>query len=151
MKAVILAAGFTNEFSNLMEKRDDSNLVLSYQCKDEETIKYGILEVDEHLQVRCMREKPHASETNSRRACPCFYLLSKKSILLLDTFLDEKKTAPIEEKDAPGNFLSWLISSLAMREPNCMALLGSIAEGPRPRARAASLSRSFSPRPRGRE
>ncbi|CAB1346711.1 unnamed protein product [Coregonus sp. 'balchen'] len=97
-------------FSDLQAKCEDSSLVLSYQCKDEETQKYGILEVDEDLRVLCMKEKPLPSETKSRRACPCFYLFSKKTLHLLDAFLDENKEAPIEEKDAPGNFLSWLIS-----------------------------------------
>ncbi|XP_021434891.2 mannose-1-phosphate guanyltransferase isoform X1 [Oncorhynchus mykiss] len=99
-----------DKFSDLQAMCEDSSLVLSYQCKDEETQKYGILEVDEHLRVLCMKEKPLPSETKSRRACPCFYLFSKKILHLLDAFLDENKEAPIEEKDAPGNFLSWLIS-----------------------------------------
>lgn len=98
------------KFSDLQAMCEDSSLVLSYQCKDEETQKYGILEVNEDLQVLCMKEKPLPSETKSRRACPCFYLFSKKILHLLDAFLDENKEAPIEEKDAPGNFLSWLIS-----------------------------------------
>ncbi|XP_026152109.1 glucose-1-phosphate adenylyltransferase 2 [Mastacembelus armatus] len=96
-------------FSDLQAKCEDSCLVLSYQCKDEETHKYGILEVDSHLRVHCMKEKPLPSETESRSACPCFYVFSKKSLPLLDTFLEEKKEAPIEEKDAPGHFVSWLI------------------------------------------
>ncbi|XP_056145490.1 uncharacterized protein zgc:136439 isoform X2 [Lampris incognitus] len=96
-------------FSDLQAKCEDSCLVLSYQCKDDETHKYGILEVDEDLRVHCMREKPLPSETKSRRACPCFYLFSKNSLHLLDAFLEEKRKAPIEEKDAPGNFVSWLI------------------------------------------
>ncbi|XP_071336343.1 uncharacterized protein [Trachinotus anak] len=96
-------------FSDLQAKCEDNCLVLSYQCKDEETHKYGILEVDSDLCVLCMKEKPLPSETESRRACPCFYVFSKKSLPLLDTFLEEKKDAPIEEKDAPGNFVSWLI------------------------------------------
>lgn len=33
-----------------------------------ETQKYGILEVDGELRVTCMKEKPAASETTSRRA-----------------------------------------------------------------------------------
>ena len=33
-----------------------------------ETHKYGILEVDEDLRVLCMKEKPTAAETESRRA-----------------------------------------------------------------------------------
>ncbi|KPP61116.1 hypothetical protein Z043_120827 [Scleropages formosus] len=97
------------EFSDLQAKCNESNLVLSYECKDDETSKYGILEVDADLRVRCMKEKPLPSQTNSRRACPCFYLLSESTIPLLDKFLEEKKAAPIEERDAPGNFLSWLI------------------------------------------
>uniref|UniRef100_UPI0037E831C9 glucose-1-phosphate adenylyltransferase n=1 Tax=Semicossyphus pulcher TaxID=241346 RepID=UPI0037E831C9 len=95
--------------SNLQAECEDNCLVLSYQCKEEETSKYGILEVDGDLRVHCMKEKPLPSETKSRRACPCFYVFSKKNLPLLDTFLEEKKEAPIEEKDAPGNFVSWLI------------------------------------------
>ena len=33
-----------------------------------DTHKYGILEVDEDLRVLCMKEKPTAAETESRRA-----------------------------------------------------------------------------------
>ncbi|XP_056610693.1 uncharacterized protein zgc:136439 isoform X2 [Triplophysa dalaica] len=100
---------FTERFLEVQNKDKESNLVLSYQCKDEETSKYGILELDEDLKVQCMKEKPLPNETSSRSACPCFYLLSKTSLPLLDTFLFEKKNAPIEDRDAPGNFLSWLI------------------------------------------
>ncbi|XP_032385587.1 uncharacterized protein zgc:136439 [Etheostoma spectabile] len=96
-------------FSALQAECEDSCLVLSYQCKDEECPKYGILEVDGDLRVLCMKEKPLPSETQSRRACPCFYVFSKKSIPLLDAFLEEKKEAPIDKKDAPGIFVSWLI------------------------------------------
>ncbi|XP_029936997.1 uncharacterized protein LOC115380086 [Myripristis murdjan] len=96
-------------FSEVQAKFEDSCLVLSYQCKDDETTKYGILEVDEDLRVLCMKEKPLPSDTKSRSACPCFYLFPKKSLPLLDVFLEDKKEAPIEEKDAPGNFVSWLI------------------------------------------
>lgn len=97
-------------FHELQAKSEDSCQVLSYQCKDEETRKYGILEVDEDSRALCMREKPLPTETTSRRACPCYYMFSRNSLPLLDTFLVEKKNAPIEEKDAPGIFVSWLIS-----------------------------------------
>ncbi|XP_028249869.1 uncharacterized protein LOC114426568 [Parambassis ranga] len=101
-------------FADVQAKCEDNCLVLSYQCKDEETHKYGILEVDSDLRVVCMKEKPRHCETQSRRACPCFYVFSNKSLPLLDTFLNEKKEAPIEEKDAPGNFVSWLIPRKAV-------------------------------------
>ncbi|XP_072301300.1 uncharacterized protein [Eucyclogobius newberryi] len=100
----------TERFRELQAERADVCLVLSYQCQEEETRKYGILEVDGDLRVRCMKEKPLPSETTSRRACPCFYAFSKKSLPLLDVFLEEKKNSPIEEKDAPGIFVSWIIS-----------------------------------------
>ncbi|KAK5861583.1 hypothetical protein PBY51_022967 [Eleginops maclovinus] len=96
-------------FSELQAESKDSCLLLSYQCREDETSKYGILEVDRDLHVLCMKEKPLPVETESRRACPCFYVFSKKSLPLLETFLEEKKEAPIEQKDAPGNFVSWLI------------------------------------------
>lgn len=100
---------FTGRFSEAQAKHSDASLVLCYQCKEEETSKYGILEVDEDMRVTCMREKPQPSETQSRKACPCFYLFSQESLPLLDEFLGEKKNAPIQERDAPGTFLSWLI------------------------------------------
>ncbi|TSW62335.1 Mannose-1-phosphate guanyltransferase beta [Bagarius yarrelli] len=77
---------FTERVAEVQRKNKEGNLVLSYQCKDEETLKYGILEVDSDSRVTCMKEKPLPSETHSRSA-----------------------TRPLEERDAPGNFLSWLI------------------------------------------
>lgn len=97
-------------FHELQAKSEDSCQVLSYECKEEETRKYGILEVDDNLKAVCMREKPLPTETTSRRACPCYYMFSRKSLPLLDVFLEEKKNAPIEDKDAPGIFVAWIIS-----------------------------------------
>ncbi|XP_077435649.1 glucose-1-phosphate adenylyltransferase [Vanacampus margaritifer] len=102
-------ARIQSRFCQLQAECEDNNMLLSYQCRDDETPKYGIVEVDDELRVVCMKEKPLPSETTSRRACPCFYVLSKKSLPLLDAFLLEKKDAAILEKDAPGNFVSWLI------------------------------------------
>lgn len=101
---------FTERFAELQKKSQDGNLVLSYQCEDEETSKYGILEVDSDFRVQRMKEKPLSTETHSRSACPCFYSFSRTTLPLLDVFLKEKETRPLEERDAPGNFLSWLLS-----------------------------------------
>ncbi|XP_066543823.1 uncharacterized protein LOC136711444 isoform X2 [Amia ocellicauda] len=92
-------SGFMDQFFDLQTKCDESNLVLSYECKDEETSKYGILEVDKDMRVCCMKEKPSPAETNSRRACPCCYLFSKTTIPLLETFLEEKKEACVHTSD----------------------------------------------------
>uniref|UniRef100_A0A8C1JHZ5 Nucleotidyl transferase domain-containing protein n=2 Tax=Cyprinus carpio TaxID=7962 RepID=A0A8C1JHZ5_CYPCA len=64
---------FTESFFEVQNKDKESHLVLSYQCKDEETSKYWILELDEDLKVQCMKEKPLLSETRSRNAV-CFLL-----------------------------------------------------------------------------
>lgn len=89
---------------------NEANLVLSYICKDEETRKYGILETDESYRIRAIKEKPLATDTASRQACPCFYIFSKHTLQCVQEFLNEKKDAPIDEKDAPGHFLSWLVT-----------------------------------------
>ncbi|XP_048390915.1 glucose-1-phosphate adenylyltransferase isoform X2 [Stegostoma tigrinum] len=97
-------------FAELQSTNCDSNLVLSYFCKDEETTKFGILETDENFQVTAFKEKPRSTETTSRRACPCFYIYSKNTIPLIAKFLQEKQNSTLEEKDAPGNFLRWVYS-----------------------------------------
>ncbi|XP_077131699.1 glucose-1-phosphate adenylyltransferase-like isoform X3 [Ranitomeya variabilis] len=89
---------------------NEANLVLSYICKDEETKKYGIMETDENQRITAVKEKPLPGDTASRRACPCFYMFSKHTLPCVKEFLDEKKDTPIDEKDAPGYFLSWLVT-----------------------------------------
>ncbi|XP_067843816.1 glucose-1-phosphate adenylyltransferase isoform X4 [Heptranchias perlo] len=99
------------KFAELQKINCDSSLVLSYLCKDEaETTKFGILEIDEKFQITAFKEKPSSTETTSRRACPCFYIYSKNTVPLIETFLQEKQNSPLEEKDAPGNFLCWVYS-----------------------------------------
>ncbi|XP_057708434.1 glucose-1-phosphate thymidylyltransferase isoform X2 [Corythoichthys intestinalis] len=102
-------AKLQSRFFELQVECEDNSVLLSYQCRDDETHKYGIVEVDGKLRALNMKEKPLPTETKSRRACPCFYVLSKKSLPQLDNFLQDKKDAPMQEKDAPGNFVSWLI------------------------------------------
>ncbi|XP_063744154.1 uncharacterized protein zgc:136439 isoform X1 [Eleginops maclovinus] len=62
-------------FSELQAESKDSCLLLSYQCREDETSKYGILEVDRDLHVLCMKEKPLPVETESRRAVGSPYTL----------------------------------------------------------------------------
>ncbi|KAM4698331.1 uncharacterized protein WCC33_013898 [Rhinophrynus dorsalis] len=97
------------KFETLCKANCEANLVLTYLCKDEETRKYGILETDENQRVTVLREKPSAKDTTSRQACPCFYVFSKHTLPLVQEFLEEKKSVPIDEKDAPGHLLSWLV------------------------------------------
>ncbi|XP_075036129.1 uncharacterized protein LOC142097834 isoform X2 [Mixophyes fleayi] len=73
-------------YETLYQDNNEANMVLSYICKDEETRKYGILETDLNQRITAVKEKPSATDTASRQA-----------------------EAPIDEKDAPGHFLSWLV------------------------------------------
>ncbi|XP_078600725.1 glucose-1-phosphate adenylyltransferase-like isoform X2 [Branchiostoma floridae x Branchiostoma japonicum] len=99
---------YLERFLELQKKTGDACLVTYYNCAEHETVKFGILEVDEHDVVTRFREKPQPEETPSRRACPCFYLYSNSSLPLLQEFLSERKDCPLKEIDAPGNFLQYL-------------------------------------------
>ncbi|XP_057708435.1 uncharacterized protein zgc:136439 isoform X3 [Corythoichthys intestinalis] len=88
-------AKLQSRFFELQVECEDNSVLLSYQCRDDETHKYGIVEVDGKLRALNMKEKPLPTETKSRRACPCFYVLSKKSLPQLDNFLQDKKVMVI--------------------------------------------------------
>jgi NDP-sugar pyrophosphorylase family protein len=92
------------------EKHPDwDGLVLYYQCDEEETKRTGILDVDlTSKQVCGFLEKPTASETTLRNACPCFYLLRPSALKQISIFLEEMKNRPLAEWDATGKLLQWL-------------------------------------------
>jgi dTDP-glucose pyrophosphorylase len=82
--------------------------VTAYTVRDDETTKYGIIELDKDGVITGFLEKPEKSKTNSRLACPCFYYFKQKCFDIIDTFLLEKENSPIKEKDATGIFLAHL-------------------------------------------
>ncbi|XP_078656719.1 glucose-1-phosphate adenylyltransferase-like isoform X2 [Branchiostoma floridae x Branchiostoma belcheri] len=59
---------FLETFNELQKKTKDACLVTCYNCAEHETVKFGILEVDERDVVTGFREKPQPEETVSRRA-----------------------------------------------------------------------------------
>ena len=83
-------------------------LVTCYRCQDSDIKRSGILELDNENKVIAFLEKPDPTTTSSRWACPCFYVLSRKSSQLIPEFLKEKTNAPLKEKDAPGHFIKYL-------------------------------------------
>ncbi|XP_046846133.1 uncharacterized protein LOC124439895 [Xenia sp. Carnegie-2017] len=99
---------FLEEFSKKNEEGFDGALVTCYKCKDSDTKRAGILELDANNRVVAFLEKPHSSETLSRWACPCFYVLSRHTVQFVPEFLKVKNTAPMKEKDAPGHFIKYL-------------------------------------------
>ncbi|KAJ3087261.1 hypothetical protein HK102_011474 [Quaeritorhiza haematococci] len=99
-------------------------LTTGYDVANEETRKTGILEVgtrvdashdhgntDGLIRIRGFIEKPAPEETPSRLACPCFYFLPAGCMPQLETFLKEKREggAQLDEIDATGKFLAWLV------------------------------------------
>jgi NDP-sugar pyrophosphorylase family protein len=81
--------------------------LLYYEVSD--TRKNGILEVDPSTGlVSSFLEKPLPSETSSRRACPCFYVLSRPALERVKPFVESANT--LAEVDAPGNLLKHLIA-----------------------------------------
>ncbi|KAI8508104.1 hypothetical protein Bbelb_143440 [Branchiostoma belcheri] len=98
---------FLETFSKLQNETKDACLITCYNCAEHETVKFGILEVDERDVVTGFREKPQPEETMSRRACPCFYLYSCNSLPLLQEFISEKDR-PFKEIDATGCFLQYV-------------------------------------------
>ena len=90
------------------EKRDQS-LVLWY--KDEMTARTGIIETDDKDLVCNFLEKPQPHETGSRKACPCFYLLTTRAIKILKDYVGAASS--LAEVDATGQFIKYLFP----REP----------------------------------
>ncbi|KAL2915554.1 hypothetical protein HK105_204956 [Polyrhizophydium stewartii] len=102
------------------------SLVARYTVSaDADTLKTGILEIEPDAaaagsggggdggvaRVTGFLEKPAPEDTPSRLACPCFYYLKPDALRLVDTFLHEKRleNAPLEQIDASGKFVQWLI------------------------------------------
>jgi len=69
--------------------RDFGGVLIGCKCRDEETHKYGILEIDEENKVTSMLEKPSPDQTPSRLACPCCYLLTKRVLFAIGEFLEK--------------------------------------------------------------
>uniref|UniRef100_A0A6A7G933 Glucose-1-phosphate adenylyltransferase-like n=2 Tax=Hirondellea gigas TaxID=1518452 RepID=A0A6A7G933_9CRUS len=85
------------------------NVILSSPVVD--TTKSGIIEVDVNKKVTSLLEKPLPSETSSRLGSPCFYLLHYQSLLLLCDYV--ANSSSLQEVDAPGVFISWLIKRIS--------------------------------------
>jgi glucose-1-phosphate thymidylyltransferase len=102
-----------NNFVHSFEMSGTKPVLVTAYTVDEQTMKQcGIIEYN--LQTNLVEnflEKPLPFQTNSRWACPCFYMLPHSCLPLLQTFLDEKKSkkAQLSEYDATGKWMSWLV------------------------------------------
>jgi len=100
------------QFKVLKEKYKKATLLASYKCKDQDVSKHGILELEgEDKNVISMLEKPDISETTSRNACPCFYMMTREHTNQINEFIHVTKDQPMKLRDAPGNFVKYLIKN----------------------------------------
>jgi UTP-glucose-1-phosphate uridylyltransferase len=85
--------------------------VVYYDVLDpEEVRKRGIIEVDENTgRILRLLEKPSPDETASRKACPAFYAYKNACIQHIFQFMEDMQELSLEEKDAPGRLLAYLI------------------------------------------
>ncbi|CAO3672095.1 unnamed protein product [Rhizopus stolonifer] len=100
---------FLKTFEQL-NKTSDACLVTTYNVKDEEVHKFGIVETDAQGVITSFLEKPSPLSTKSRSACPCFYLFNSKSIPLIEEFINSCKVsdASKEAYDATGKCLAYI-------------------------------------------
>ncbi|KAJ3412041.1 hypothetical protein HDV05_001371 [Chytridiales sp. JEL 0842] len=105
-----------NTFLNRAARVSPASFVTYYYVSDSDTWKTGILELEASGDPSCKKvtgflEKPGPEITSSRIACPCFYYLTTDGLRLLNTFLKERTdaNATLEEMDATGKFIGWLI------------------------------------------
>ena len=93
--------------------QDHLGVLISYPEERANFHKRGILEVDPVSSlVTKFLEKPSPSSTHSTLASPSVYVFRhphRLHELLLD-FLTLHAQQPLEERDAPGKFISWLIN-----------------------------------------
>ncbi|XP_076812554.1 uncharacterized protein LOC143459338 [Clavelina lepadiformis] len=101
-----------DQFRKLKLEIPTCSLVTVYDCARDDVVKHGILETNSQNRVTRFLEKPQPDETQSRSACPCFYILSPAALKEVSIFLEDKKNSPFLEKDATGNFLNHLYKRL---------------------------------------
>ncbi|CAG8843763.1 32822_t:CDS:1, partial [Racocetra persica] len=105
-----------NKLLSQFSSFNDGCLVTTYTIPKNEISKYGILTINNLndnglFEITDFSEKPNPESTNSRNACPCFYFLKREALPLIEEFLKdiELKGAKLEDKDAIGKFLAWVI------------------------------------------
>ncbi|CAN8063919.1 unnamed protein product [Agarophyton chilense] len=126
-RALIIAGDclFPN-FSILSQLEDFCNseqhaAAFAYHLSDmSESYKHGMFWVEElrggTTIAKQLVEKPKNSSTlTSDLASAPVYVLKKQCFNTVTTFLDQPKNEPLEKRDAPGTWLSWLVSETAVR------------------------------------
>ncbi|CEP08506.1 hypothetical protein [Parasitella parasitica] len=100
------------QFLNAFKENPSSCLVTTYQVIDQDVHKFGIVETDRQGVITSFLEKPEPTATKARSACPCFYLLRKEALPLIEEFIIScrESNAPKEAYDATGKCLAYIYS-----------------------------------------
>ncbi len=92
-----------NDFVKLYREKD-ADMICANAVEDAEALKsMGVAEVDDDMKVTGFEEKPANPKTNI--GVSPFYLYKKETVPMISQYLDEGNN-----KDAPGNFVPWLIT-----------------------------------------
>lgn len=99
-----------DKFLDKFNQVNNGCLVTTYLVSDEDVHKFGIVETDSEGTIKSFLEKPDPSTTDSRSACPCFYLFHRNAIPLIEEFITDckKSNEPKEAYDATGKCLAYL-------------------------------------------
>jgi len=97
-----------NKFLDFAKAKSPScSIVLHNIGSREEASKYGVVTTDEDNRLLTFSEKP--SEPESTLVAICLYYFPSVKLKRVKEYLDES-----EHKDAPGNYISWLVSKEAV-------------------------------------
>lgn len=105
---------FSLEQSHALFNKTKENVIIAYDVWSYEAAKnFGIVSLNDNLQVTKFQEKPEHPE--STLAAICLYYYPQKTLALFDTFMEAANTIqdPVKRqkfKDAPGNFPAWLLT-----------------------------------------
>ncbi len=88
-------------FIKFFEKKKASCIALYNIGDKEKARKYGVVVIDENQRIIKFEEKP--PYPSSTLIATCLYLFSKEDLILISTYLEEKRSS-----DAPGFYIQWL-------------------------------------------
>ncbi|MBP7088684.1 MAG: nucleotidyltransferase family protein [Candidatus Omnitrophica bacterium] len=90
------------EFVKLAKDKKSHSIIGLYDVKDKKTAsRFGIVALNENMQVVRLQEKP--DNPSSTLAATCIYFFPKESLNFLETMLKENN-----QVDAAGRYIAWL-------------------------------------------
>lgn len=89
------------------QQKKTSCIMRYYEASEQKLHKCGVVEIDESDRILSMEEKP--AEPKSHWCCPPFYFYTKKDATLVKVGIERGCGV-----DAPGSYIAWLASEVAV-------------------------------------